>query len=397
MSIEVKNFEFGGGLKKTSIVLMLIGIIAIVASFSLNKTIAWVDFLVNNVYFVTVSVSGVFFLSITGILQASWVAPYKRVVEALTKFLPYGFVLMLLTYFGLHDLYEWTHTDVVMNDPILVQKIAWLNTAGFMSRMVIIFMAWIFTGKRLLSLSRKQDQGQGDELVEKVISSSALSLVLFAFAICVASFDWLMSVEPHWFSTIYGIGVFAGSFVSGITFICLITIKLREWGYLEGIVNENHFHDMGKWMFGFSVFWAYIWFSQFLLIWYANIPEETEYYVLRMDHWGFVFWMNFAINFLVPFFGLMTRAAKRSTKRLKIIGCIILFGHFIDLYLLVAPKIFEVNGIHDLKSSGFGALQFLSWLGYLGLFIFVVGRGLASNKLVATGDPNLQEGIDLHQ
>jgi hypothetical protein len=395
VSIESKNFEFGGGLKKTSIALMLIGVIAILASFSLNKTIAWVDFLVNNVYFVTVAVSGVFFLSVTGVLQASWLAPYKRIPEAMTKFLPYGFVLMLVTYFGLHDLYEWTHTDVVMNDPILIQKIAWLNTAGFMSRMVIIFMVWIFIGKRLLSLSKKQDEGE--DVADKLVATSAIGLVLFAFAICLASFDWLMSVEPHWFSTIYGIGVFAGSFVSGITFICLITIKLREMGYLEGVVNDNHFHDMGKWMFGFSVFWAYIWFSQFMLIWYANIPEETEYYVLRMDHWGFVFWANFALSFVIPFFGLMTRAAKRSTKRLKIIGAVILLGHFVDLYLMVAPKIFEVNGIHDLKSSGYGALQFLSWLGYLGLFIFVVGTALSKNKLVSNGDPQLEEGIALHQ
>ena len=395
MSIEVKNFEFGGGLKKTSIALMLIGVIAILASFSLNKTIAWVDFLVNNVYFVTVAVSGVFFLSVTGVLQASWISPYKRIPEAMTKFLPYGFILMLATYFGLHDIYEWTHTDVVMNDPILIQKIGWLNTAGFMSRMVIIFMVWISIGRRLLGLSRKQDEGE--DVAEKLIATSAIGLVLFALAICVAAFDWLMSVEPHWFSTIYGIGVFAGSFVSGMTFICLITIKLREWGYLEGVVNDNHFHDMGKWMFGFSIFWAYIWFSQFMLIWYANIPEETEYYVLRMDHWGFVFWANLALNFVIPFFGLMTRAAKRNTKRLKIIGCVILFGHFVDLYLMVAPKIFEHNGIHDLKSSGFGALQFLSWLGYLGLFMFVVGRALSKNKLVATGDPQLEEGIALHQ
>lgn len=395
MSIEVKNFEFGGGLKKTSIALIAIGVLATLASFTLNRTIAWVDFLVNNIYFVTVAVSGVFFLAVTGVLQASWITPYKRIPEAMTKYLPYGFALMLLTFFGLHDLYEWTHTEVVKNDPILIQKVAWLNTAGFMSRMVIIFMAWIFCGRRLLGLSKKQDEGV--DVADKLISTSALSLVLFSFAIFVAAFDWLMSVEPHWFSTIYGVGFFAGSFVSGMTFICLITIKLREWGYLEGVVNDNHFHDMGKWMFGFSVFWAYIWLSQFLLIWYANIPEETEYYVLRMDHWGYAFWANLIINFAIPFFGLMTRAAKRSTTRLKIIGSVILFGHFLDLYLMVAPKIFEVNSIHSLKSSGFGALQFLSWLGYLGLFILVVGKALAGNKLVSTGDPQLEEGIALHQ
>ena len=132
MNIETKDFEFGGGLKKLSMALIGIGALAMLGSFSLNKTVGWVDFLVNNIYFVTLGVSGVFFLSITGVLQASWLTPYKRVPEAMTKFLPYGFALMLITYFGMHKLYEWTHHDVVMNDRILREKIAWLTTAGFM-------------------------------------------------------------------------------------------------------------------------------------------------------------------------------------------------------------------------------------------------------------------------
>lgn len=393
MNTEVKNFEFGGGLKKTSFVLIGIGILATLASFTLNKTVGWVDFLVNNIYFVTVAVSGVFFLSVTGVLQASWMTPFKRIPEAMTKYLPYGFVLMLMTYFGIHSLYEWSHHDVVMNDPILVQKIAWLNTAGFMSRMVIVFMAWIFAGRRILKLSRKQDEGE--DVADKLVSSGAIGLILFSLAICIAAFDWVMSVEPHWFSTIFGIYIFAGSFVSGMSFICLITIKLKEWGYLQGIVNENHLHDIGKWMFGFSIFWAYIWVSQYILIWYANIPEETEYYVLRHHHWNFIFFTNLALNWLVPFFGLMTRGAKRSTSRLKCVATILIIGHFIDLYLMIAPKIFEENGIEHV--SGFGIIQVLSWLGYLGLFILVVGTALSKNKLVSTGDPQLQEGIHFHQ
>lgn len=394
-NLDIKNFEFKGGLRMTSIVLMGIGAVAMVCGFLTNSTIAWVDFIVNNVYFVTMSVSGVFFLAITGVLQASWLTPYKRIPEAMTKFLPYGFVLMLATYFGLHTVYEWTHTELVANDPILSQKTAWLNEPFYMIRMVLIFGAWIFAGRKLLKLSLRQDQG--DDVGDKLISSSALSLVLFSVAICVASFDWLMSTEPHWFSTIYGVAVFAGSFVSGMSFICLVCIYLREWGYLEGVLNDNHFHDMGKWMFGFSTFWAYMWLSQFLLIWYANIPEETEYYVLRMDHWGFQFYANLILNWLAPFLLLLSRPAKRNRKRLKLVACILLVGHFVDLYLMVAPKVFEHNGIDSLASNGFGALQFLQWLGWAGLFIFVVGTALSKRDIVAKGDPQLLEGIGLHQ
>ena len=393
MNIETKDFQFEGGLKKTAFALMGIGILAIVGSFTFNKTVAWVDFLVNNIYFVTMSVSGIFFLGVTGVLQASWLTPYKRIPEAMTRFLPYGLVLMLITYFGLHTIYEWTHHDVVMNDPILREKIAWLNVAGFMSRMVIIFFLWIMAAKRLLSLSKKQDEGV--DVSQKLVGSSAVSIIVFALAICVASFDWVMSVEPHWFSTIFGVYIFAGTFVSGISFTTLAVIKLREWGYLENVINENHYHDLGKWMFGFSVFWAYIWVSQYLLIWYANIPEETEYYVLRHHHWNSVFFLNVIVNWTIPFFGLMTRAAKRNTSRLKFIACVLLFGHFIDIYLMVAPKIFEHHGIHHI--SYYGILQLLQWLGYLGLFIFVVARALSKNKLVSTGDPQLAEGINLHQ
>lgn len=393
MNIEIKDFEFGDGVKKTSLALTAVGVLAILGSFSINKTVGWVDFLVNNLYFVTMAVSGLFFLAVTGVLQASWLTPYKRIPEAMTKFLPIGFILMLSTYFGLHTIYEWTHHDVVMNDPILREKIAWLNEAGFMSRMIIIFFAWIFAAKRLLGLSRAQDEGL--EVNHKIVASSALSIVVFALAICVAAFDWVMSVEPHWFSTIFGVYIFAGSFVSGITFIALSVIKLKEWGYLEGVVNENHYHDLAKWMFGFSVFWAYIWLSQYLLIWYANVPEETEYYVLRHHHWNKVFFLNLILNFVVPFFGLMTRAAKRSTKRIKTIGLVLLIGHFIDMYLMVAPKVFEHHNIESI--SGYGVLQLLQLLGYFGLFIFIVGKALSKNKLVSTGDPQLEEGIHLHQ
>lgn len=393
MNIENKDFVFGGGIKKTSLALIAVGALAIFGSFQLNHTVGWVDFLVNNIYFVTMAVSGIFFLAVTGVLQASWLTPMKRIPEAMTKFLPVGFALMLLTYFGLHSVYEWTHHDVVMNDPILREKVAWLNVAGFMGRMVVIFMLWMFCAKRLLKLSKQQDEGV--DVTHKLVSTSALSLVIFGLSISVAAFDWVMSVEPHWFSTIFGIYIFAGSFVSGISFITLAVIKLKDWGYLHGVVSENNLHDLGKWMFGFSVFWAYIWLSQYMLIWYANIPEETEYFVLRHHHWNNVFFFNLALNFFVPFFGLMTRGAKRNVKRLKCIAMVLLLGHFVDIYLMVAPKVFEHHNIDSI--SGYGVLQLLQLVGYFGLFIFVVGKALSKNKLVSTGDPQLEEGIHLHQ
>ena len=394
MNTEIKNFEFKGGLQKLSLSLMAVGVLALIASFSLDHTVGWVDYLVNTVFFVTMSVSGLFFLSITGVLQASWLTPMKRIPESMTKFLPIGFILMLAVYFGMHTIYEWTHTEMVMNDPILSQKTAWLNVPGFMIRMVIIFAVWMFFSWRQRAISAETDANPEGYNVKKVMATSSIGIIGFALAICVAAFDWVMSIEPHWFSTIFGVYIFAGSFVSGMAFITITTIKLREWGYFQGYITDNHLHDLGKFLFGFSVFWAYIWISQYLLIWYANIPEETMYYVDRHHHWGAVFWINLGLNFIAPFFLLMSRPAKRNPKRLLLVCSILFVGHFVDLYLMVAPKIFHHHGAH---LKGFGIIQLLEWLGFFGLFIFVVGKALSKVKLAPTGDPQLEEGLHLHQ
>jgi hypothetical protein len=395
VSTEVKNYEFKGAIKSTSMALIGVGLLSVLVSFSINPVVAWVDYLVNTLYFVTVALSGVFFLAVTGVLQASWLTPYKRIPEAMTKFLPIGFVLMLVTFFGLHTIYEWTHTDVVMNDPILREKTAWLNVGGFMFRMVLIFGIWMFLAWKLRSLSGEQDSSSSDELSKRIVKFSAIALILFGLSISVAGFDWIMSIEPHWFSTIFGVYTFAGTFVSGIAFTTIAVVTLKEAGYLEGIVNENHYHDLGKWMFGFSTFWAYIWVSQYLLIWYANIPEETEYYVLRSHHgWNVFFFVNLLINWVLPFFLLMTREAKRTPSRLKLVAGILLVGHFIDLYLMVAPMVFHHHNAHI---SGYGILQVFQWLGFAGLFLYVFGTSLAKRNLVSKNDPNLDEGIHLHQ
>lgn len=395
-SVEAKNFEFKGGLKSTSLALIGIGAVATLLSFKTNATVAWVDYLVNNIYFITVALSGVFFLSVTGVMQTSWMTPYKRVVESMTKYLPVGSLLMLVLYFGLHTLYEWTHTDVVANDPILSQKTAWLNEPGFMMRMVLILAIWNILAFILRKQSAAQDERPGDmNLIKNIMKTGCVALIFFALSLSVASFDWVMSIEPHWFSTIFGVYIFAGMFVSGMSFIAIAVVKLREWGYLHQVITENHLHDIGKWMFGFATFWAYIWVSQYLLIWYANIPEETHYYVSRHEHWNLFFFGNLVINWVVPFFLLMSRPAKRNPNRLMLVAVILLFGHFLDLYLMIAPMIFHHNEIHHV--AGYGVLQLLQWLGFLGVFIFFVGTGLSKVNILPKGDPNLAEGVDLHQ
>jgi hypothetical protein len=393
---ETKNFEFKGGLKKVSLSLIFLGAAALLTSFGINKTVGWVDYTVFNIYFVTIAISAIFFLALTGVIQASWLTPYKRIPEAMTQFLPVSFVMMGVGVFGLHTIYEWTHKDVVANDPILIQKVAWLNEPRFVITSIVIFALWIGITKAMRSYSERMDSvSEGAAYAKKYVGFSAISLIIFSLTICVFSFDWLMSVEPHWFSTIFGVYVFGGSFVSGMSFVAIAVIMLRKWGYFGKAVTDDHVHDIAKWIFGMSIFWAYIWISQYILIWYANIPEETEYFVLRHHHWNGLFWMNLILNFFVPFFGLMTRKAKRTSSRVMIVALILLLGHLIDIYVMLAPKVFEHHGINGV--SGGGILQVLQIIGGFGLFIYVVGTALSKRKLVVNNDPTFAEGSHLHQ
>lgn len=388
------NFVFEGKLKQISIVLSVLAVVALGVSFGMNHYVGWVDYLVFALYFTTVSVSSIFFLSLAGVLQASWLTPYKRIPEAMSGFLPYAAGLMLISIAGMGANYEWTHTDIVQNDPILSAKVAWLNTPRFVGTMAFILIVWNLIALRHKKVSEMMDGSNGAEVARKNMGFFAVSILVFALTISCAAFDWIMSVEPHWFSTIFGVYIFAGTFVSGMAFITLTVITLKEQGYLKN-VNENHLHDLGKWMFGMSVFWAYIWISQYLLIWYANVPEETEYYVLRHHHWNGLFFFNVVINFVFPFFVLMTRKAKRNATVLKTVAAVLLVGHFLDMYIMVAPKIFHHHDVHHV--SGFGVVQILQLLGGFGFFIFIVGRALSKRKLEVTNDPTYAEGAHLHQ
>ena len=233
----------------------------------------------------------------------------------------------------------------------------------------------------------------GSHVVAKISAASALTLIVFGLTYSIASFDWIMSLEPHWFSTIFAMYTFSGLFVNGVAFICLILILLKEQGYFP-MVNENHFHDLGKWLFGFTTFWAYIWFSQYLLIWYSNIPEETMYYIIReKGGWDWLFYFNLIINWLIPFFALMTRNSKRSPFILKRVCILLLVGHWLDIYVMVTPNVFKHAGL----SASIGLVEIGAALGYAGLFVLVFGKTLSKNLLYPKKDPCFEEGVHLHQ
>ncbi|MEX2565449.1 MAG: quinol:cytochrome C oxidoreductase, partial [Cyclobacteriaceae bacterium] len=314
---------------------------------------------INNVYFTGIAIIGVFFFAIQYAAQAGWSTALLRIMISFGYWLPIGAVLMIVTYFiAGHDLFHWTHANIYdLDDPDYDRIIDgkgtffyWPLEKGtfpvfYIARMVIFFGFWVFFFNKLKNLSYEEDIKGGTQYWYTIRKWSAIFLVFFAVSSSISAWDWVMSVDVHWFSTLFGWYVFASWFVAGLAAITLVTIFLKDQGYLE-MVNQNHIHDLGKFVFAFSIFWTYIWFSQFLLIYYANIPEESVYFVERLasDVYGPYIIVNIALNFALPFLVLMTRDAKRHNIFLKLVCTLLILGHWIDFFLMVQPGTLGHNG-----------------------------------------------------
>lgn len=383
-------------LNKIFILLMCLGIVGIAGAFYYLPIKVWINILTANFMFLSIGLFGFFMLAVTNIVGAAFVAPYRKVLEAMAGTVPYLGLSMLVILLGSHSLYEWTHADVVMNDKILMEKASYLNLPFFSIRMVICIGLWSLMSFVLVRKFREQENfpERAERIQESLSGLSAAFMIIFAVTYCMASFDWIMSLEPHWFSTIFGVFTFSGLVVSGLATLILVLIHLQHLGYLKDL-NLNHYHDLGKLLLGFTTFWAYIWFSQYLLIWYANIPEEGEYYVLR-EHfgWSWLFWINIVLNWVVPFLILLPRWTKRNKTVLQRTCLIILLGQWLNLYIMIAPKVMEHHGVMDPTITW---IELFIALGYAGLFLFIFFKRLSQSSLVATNSPFLEEGLALEQ
>jgi len=407
-----EKFEFTSGLKKkvlyagiAGIVLLIIGIITINLgghgaghgggeehghAFHWTDRL-WTNFWINNLYFTGIALLGVFFVAVNYAAQAGWSAGIKRIPEAFGAWLPIAGILMLgIFLIANHTIFHWTHEEVVAHDPILQGKQAYLNIPFFVIRMVVFFLLWILLYRVIRKKSLEEDEKGGLNYYKVLRKYSAIFIIIFAVTSSVAAWDWGMSIDPHWFSTIYGWYYFASWFVAGLSAITLFVIFIKEAGYLK-IVNENHYHDLGKYVFAFSVFWMYIWFSQYFLIYYSNIPEEAIYYVERMKSgiYGKYFYLNIIINFFFPFLVLMTRDSKRHGIFLKIACVVLLAGHWLDFFLMVTPGILKDNG-------GLGFMEVGMLMIYGSAFTYVVLNQLSKASLIAKNHPMLQESAHMH-
>ncbi|MCS6974462.1 MAG: quinol:cytochrome C oxidoreductase [Cyclobacteriaceae bacterium] len=359
----------------------------------------------NNIYFIGLGIIGLFFVSIQYAAQAGWSAGIKRIPLAMGQWLPVAFVSTLVLWFITHhDVFHWTHSYLYdKNNPETFDEIIagkapfffWPGEAGgfpvfYMVRMVLFFGLWIWFFYTIRKNMLAEDQIGGTSFWYKNRSLSAWFLVFFAVSSSVAAWDWVMSIDTHWFSTMFGWYVFASWWVTGLAFITLIVVYLKDAGYLK-IVNANHLHDLGKFVFAFSIFWTYIWFGQFLLIWYAHIPEETVYFVERMSTppYSWIFFANLILNFVLPFLLLMTRDAKRQMSMLKLVAPIVIVGHWFDFYNMVTPGVMKTDG-------GLGFIEIGTAFIFLAAFLWVTLSSLSKMPLFGKNHPMLEESLHHH-
>ena len=354
---------------------------------------------INTVFFAGLGLIGVFFFAIQYAAQAGWSAGIKRIPLAFGSWLPIAFISMLVLFFlAGHDLFHWTHADLYNSGDHVMDKKApffyWPLEAGtfpafWFIRLVLFFTVWYWLFTKLRKLALSEDLEPDTNKWFKMRGLSAIFLVFFAFSSSIAAWDWVMSIDPHWFSTMFGWYNFASWWVAGLALTTFLVVTLKDKGYLA-IVNANHIHDLGKFVFAFSIFWTYIWFSQFLLIYYAHIPEETIYFVERWKgEYKGVFYFNLIINFFFPFFVLMTRDSKRHARILKVVCPAVVFGHWMDFYLMITPGTMKYDG-------GFGFLEVGLIMVFLGSFLYVVLNRLAKAPLYAKNHPMLQESLHHH-
>ena len=395
------EFTFSSKTKTFSLILMLIGVVSLAINFftdhSEHHNMFWANILFNGFFFFSIAAGALFFMVLSYATEAAWTVLIKRVLEGIISFLLPASIILFIVFlagtFGLHHIYHWMNPNVFIvgheeYDEVLAGKEAYLNIPFFWVRSIVYVGVFYLFARLYRNRSLKEDSENGTKLHFKNYRQSGLFLVFFAVFSSTLAWDWIMSIDAHWFSTLFGWYVFSGMWLSAITTTMLITLYLKSKGYLPE-VNKNHLHDLGKWMFALSFLWSYLWFSQFMLIWYADIPEEVTYFVNRVENYNFLFFFTFAINFVTPMLILMSRDTKRNRKYLAVMSFIILFGHWLDAYLLVNPGVLFDHG--HLSWVHFGTM-----LGFAGLFILVVFRTLSKAPLVPVNHPYKDESIHHH-
>ena len=416
--------------KITNFVFIGIGVLSLILGLVFSNdphagSIIWGNVLVNGLFFFGIAVCATFFMALQYVTESGWSIVLKKIFEGVSSYTMYGWIFLVIVFVGAtfhlghNHIYHWMD-DAVVNefvmestiesehptyvseavegavenehfDKIIKGKTGYLNKGFWWFRTIAYIAIWVGFGILFRKRSREEDEDSNwtDKWYWGNQKLGALFLVLLAVTSSTSAWDWIMSIDTHWYSTLFGWYIFGGSWCSAMVVILLITLQLREGGHLPK-VNESHIHDLGKWVFALSFFWSYLWFCQFMLIWYSDIPEEVTYFVNRIENYRWMFFGMFAINFIFPMIVLMSRDSKRNIDFLLPVAIIIFFGHWADTYLLVMPGVMKA-GWHGLHVYELGMM-----LGFVGFFRTIVLSTMEKSTLEVKNNVYLDESIHLH-
>lgn len=346
MNFDNSTFTFKdqGKYGRTSLIVGIVFIIAMIAGYFMDSAQFYQSYLVGYLFWLTLALGGLFFTLVNHLFGSEWNLVTRRINEAVMMSFELLAILFIPLILGMHHLYHWNDAGVLAHDVALQAKAGYLNQTFFIIRAIIYFGLWILISRLLLKYSKKQDVESKEENILILKRISAPGMVIYAFTSSFASFDWIMSLTPHWFSTIFGVYIFAGSFLAIISFVTLFAIYLRGKGVMKETITIEHYQDYGKLLLAFLVFWGYISFSQYFLMWYANIPEETVWYLARwVGSWKTVTMFIVFGGFFLPFLSVLTRASKRNVSWLKLVAGWVFLMHWVDIYWMVYP-VFSKEG-----------------------------------------------------
>lgn len=355
------------------------------------------NLLSNSYFFFSIAISALFFLAVQYVAEVGWFTYIKRPLEAITGYLPVGIAFLIVTLLTLSfmkggHIYLWMDPEVMKEgghhyDAVAAAKGPYLNLTFFWIRAVLYFSIYYLLWKGFIKRSLLQDKNPLDaiDLHYKNYRRGALFLVFFAFFSTTSSWDWILSIDLHWKSTLFGWYTFVGAWTSAMVVLVILILYLKKLGYLPKL-NESHIHDVGKWIFALSFLWAYLWFSQYMLIWYANMPEEVSYYIMRVENYKLLYFGMFIINFVFPMLILMSRESKRHIGALTFVGIIIIAGHWLDVWVMIMGGSMGPLATIGLIEIGMAVM-------FLGLFIRVILVRLSKVPLVSVNHPFLDESL----
>ncbi len=368
--------------------LIAVGLLGIILSYYENPVRSAYNNIILFLFLTSIGVGSLFLISIEYLSGAVWSIPFRRIPEFLSSILIFLPIIVIPLLINMNNIFHWLHPEVLKVDELLKSKAPYLNSQFFIVRVIIFLLLWIIFYLILFRNSTKQDKTKDQTLTKKNIKFSAAFMPFFAVTITFTAIDWLMSLEPHWYSTIFGVYYFAGTVLAALSAGTILIVMLNENGYLIKGLREDHYYSLGALLFAFINFWAYIAFSQYLLIWYANLPEETVWFLNRWNgSWKFISIGLIFVHFVVPYFGLLSQPSKMNPKRLLFMSCWILFAHYYDLYWLSIPNYSKEGFIFSWNEISYVLFA-------IGILIMVFYKQSNKYNLIPVGDPKLKRGID---